>query len=51
VDLKYLLLYFEENYGLTVEKKIDDAVKVIVNFMPIVTERYTTRLKMMSLLC
>ena len=27
VDIKYLLLYFEENYGLTVEKKIEDAVK------------------------
>jgi len=31
VDIKYLLLYFEENYGLTVEKKIEDAVKVIAN--------------------
>ena len=29
VDVKYLLLYFEENYGLTVEKKIIDAVAVI----------------------
>ena len=27
VDVKYLLLYFEENYGLTVEKKIIDAVR------------------------
>ena len=25
MDVKYLLLYFEENYGLTVEKKIVDA--------------------------
>lgn len=31
VDIKYLLLYFEENYGLTIEKKIEDAVKVIAN--------------------
>ena len=31
VDIKYLLLYFEENYGLTVEKRIEDAVKVIAN--------------------
>ena len=31
VDIKYLLLYFEENYGLTVEKKIQDAVMVIAN--------------------
>ena len=26
MDVKYLLLYFEENYGLTVEKKITDAI-------------------------
>ena len=31
VDIKYLLLYFEENYGLTIEKKIQDAVMVIAN--------------------
>ena len=31
VDIKYLLLYFEENYGLTIEKKITDAVTVIAN--------------------
>ena len=31
VDIKYLLLYIEQNYGLTVEKKIEDAVKVIAN--------------------
>ena len=31
VDVKYPLLYFEENYGLTVEKKIIDAVAVIAN--------------------
>ena len=31
VDIKYLLLYFEENYGLGVEKKIVDAITVIAN--------------------
>lgn len=31
VDIKYLLLYFEEIYELTIEKKIEDAVKVIAN--------------------
>lgn len=31
VDIKYLVLYFEEHYGLTVEKKIEDAVAVIAN--------------------
>lgn len=31
VDIKNLLLYFEENYGLTVEKKIEDMVKVVAN--------------------
>ena len=31
VDIKYLVLYFEENYGLTVEKKIIDAITVIAN--------------------
>ena len=31
VDIKYLLLYFEKNYGLTSEKKIQDAVMVIAN--------------------
>jgi predicted P-loop ATPase len=31
VDIKYLLLYFEENYGLTIEKKIQDAVMVVAN--------------------
>ena len=31
VDIKYLLLYFEEHYGLTVEKKIEDAALVIAN--------------------
>ncbi len=30
-DLKYLILYFENNYGLGIEKKISDAVKVIAN--------------------
>ena len=31
VDIKYLLLYFEEKYGLTIEKKIQGAVMVIAN--------------------
>ena len=31
IDINYLLLYFEVNYGLTVEKKIQDAVMVIAN--------------------
>ena len=31
IDIKYLLLYFEVNYGLTVENKIQDAVMVIAN--------------------
>lgn len=31
VDIKYLLLYFEETYGLTVEKKLIDAVTIIAN--------------------
>lgn len=31
VDVKYLILYLEKNYGLGVEKKITDAVAVIAN--------------------
>ena len=31
VDIKYLLLYLEENYGLGNEKKIQDTVMVIAN--------------------
>ena len=31
VDIKYVLLYFEEKYGLTVEKKLIDAVTIIAN--------------------
>lgn len=31
VDIKYLLLYFEQHYGLTVESKVRDAVMVIAN--------------------
>ena len=31
VDIKYLLLYLEETYGLGIEKKIQDAVMVIAN--------------------
>lgn len=30
VDIKYLLLYFEENYGLTIEKKIQDNRIILV---------------------
>ena len=31
VDIKYLLMYFEETYGLVVEKKLQDAVMVAAN--------------------
>lgn len=31
VDIKYLLMYFEETYGLVVEKKLQDAVMVVAN--------------------
>ena len=31
VDMKYLLLYLEQNYGLSVEKKLIDAVTIIAN--------------------
>lgn len=31
VDIKYLVLYLEEKYGLSAEKKIEDAVKIIAN--------------------
>ena len=31
VDIKYLLLYFEKNYGLNMERKIQDAVMVAAN--------------------
>ena len=30
-DIKYLLLYFEENYGLTSEKKIQAALAIVAN--------------------
>ncbi len=30
-DIKYLLLYFEENYGLTSEKKIQNALAIVAN--------------------
>ena len=30
-DMKYLLLYLEENYGLTNEKKIDNAIGIVAN--------------------
>ena len=31
MDIKYLLLYFEETYGLGVEEKIQDALMLIAN--------------------
>ena len=31
VDLKFLVLYMEQHYGLSNEKKIDDAIKVVAN--------------------
>ena len=30
-DMKYLLLYLEETYGLTNEKKIDNAIGIVTN--------------------
>ena len=30
-DIKYLLLYFEENYGLTSEKKIQNALAIVAD--------------------
>ena len=30
-DIKYLLLYFEENYGITSEKKIQNALAIVAN--------------------
>ena len=30
-DMKYLELYLEENYQLTSEKKIDDAIRIVAN--------------------
>ena len=45
VDVKYLLLYFEEHYGLTVEKKIIDAVTVVANenrYHPVCCLLYTS---------
>lgn len=30
-DMKYLLLYFEENYGLTNEKKLLSAIQIVAN--------------------
>ena len=29
--MKYLLLYLEETYGLTNEKKIDNAIGIVAN--------------------
>ena len=30
-DVKYLLLYFEQNYGLTSEKKMTAALSIVAN--------------------
>lgn len=30
-DIKYLLLYFEQNYGLTSEKKLAAALSIVAN--------------------
>ena len=30
-DMNYLLLYLEENYGLTSEKKVQSAIKIVAN--------------------
>ena len=31
MDINYLLLYLEENYGLTSEKKVQSAIKIVAN--------------------
>jgi len=31
VDMKYLLLYLEEHYGLTSEKKVENAIQIVAN--------------------
>lgn len=31
MDMKYLLLYLEEHYGLTSEKKVENAIQIIAN--------------------
>lgn len=31
MDMNYLLLYLEENYGLTSEKKVQSAIKIVAN--------------------
>ena len=31
VDLKFLTLYLEQNYGLSYEKRIDDVIKIVAN--------------------
>ena len=30
-DMNYLLLYLAENYGLTSEKKVQSAIKIVAN--------------------
>ena len=31
MDMKYLLLYLEEHYGLTCEKKVENAIQIVAN--------------------
>ena len=31
MDMNYLLLYLEENYGLTSEKKVQSAIKIVAD--------------------
>lgn len=31
MDMKYLLLYLEEHYGLTSEKKVENAIQIVAN--------------------
>ena len=31
MDMHYLLLYLEANYGLTSEKKVQSAIKIVAN--------------------
>ena len=49
-DMKYLLLYLEETYGLTNEKKIDNAIGIVANenkyhpirdYLPMTTQEST----------
>ena len=45
-DMKYLLLYLEETYGLTNEKKIDNAIGIVANenkYHPVISHFITNR--------